>query len=477
MKKLIITLAAVLCTITAAAYADEPEIKLIVDNKIVQTETVSVNYRTLVPVRALMESTGAEVVWDEATQGIAITRGENNINLQIDNTSMTSNGETVTLDAAPVLYNDTTTYVPLRAICEAFNFNVDWDENTKTILISAPDGDPYVDVYGVTTAEFNENAGLSPEDFHEQTGLDYEAFKDKSVVYTNNSIPVAITAANNEMTVEQIRDMLGLAELSPDTPWGVAVGEASLRNAMPVIAGAEYSDELFEMFKAAYGLGNEYTGDTKYKYVRTIIETAAYESYLAELEQQAQAPQTPQYPDEQQLAEYEKMLPELCKNKISFTIILNDGGIMKGELYPDLAKETVANFVKLCDEKFYDGLIFHRVIDKFMIQGGGYDKDFKEKPADAIPGEFYMNGYINPLKHEKGVISMARTNDPNSATSQFFIMDEASPHLDGNYAAFGKITEGLEVINRISECETGTNELGMSDVPVKPIVIKSIRID
>ena len=165
-------------------------------------------------------------------------------------------------------------------------------------------------------------------------------------------------------------------------------------------------------------------------------------------------------------------------NKITFTIELEDGGIMKGELYPDVAPETVSNFVKLAKEGFYTGLIFHRVIPGFMIQGGGMDKDMNPKETASIKGEFKTNGFDNELKHTRGVISMARTQDPNSASSQFFIMHQDYPSLDGQYAAFGKITEGLDVVDRIAESETTTfPELGMQDVPVEPIIIKSITID
>ncbi len=162
---------------------------------------------------------------------------------------------------------------------------------------------------------------------------------------------------------------------------------------------------------------------------------------------------------------------DLYADPIRFTIEMEDGGVMKGELYPKLAPATVDNFVKLAKEGFYDGLIFHRVIPGFMIQGGGYDQKMKEKPADAIKGEFTSNGFTNELKHTRGVISMARTNDPDSASSQFFIMHADAPHLDGEYAAFGKITAGLDIIDEIAETETATN-----DIPVNPQVIKSITI-
>lgn len=169
---------------------------------------------------------------------------------------------------------------------------------------------------------------------------------------------------------------------------------------------------------------------------------------------------------------------KLYADPIAFSIELENGGVMKGELYPNLAPATVSNFVKLAKSGFYDGLIFHRVIKDFMIQGGGYDKDMNIMDSEMIPGEFNSNGFTNPLKHTKGVISMARTSAPNSASSQFFIMHKDSPHLDGEYAAFGKITEGLEYIDEIAEAKTTEyQEYGMSDVPEEPIIIKTIKID
>ncbi len=169
---------------------------------------------------------------------------------------------------------------------------------------------------------------------------------------------------------------------------------------------------------------------------------------------------------------------KLYADAIGFTIELENGGVMKGELYPNLAPKTVENFVKLANDNFYDGLIFHRVIKDFMIQGGGYDENMTPKDTDAIVGEFAANGFENPLLHTKGVISMARTNDPNSASSQFFIMHEDSPHLDGMYAAFGKVTEGLEYVDEIAQTPTTVYaEYGMTDVPAEPIIIKTISVE
>lgn len=169
---------------------------------------------------------------------------------------------------------------------------------------------------------------------------------------------------------------------------------------------------------------------------------------------------------------------ELYADAVGFTIELENGGVMKGELYPNLAPVTVKNFIKLAKDNFYDGLIFHRVIKGFMIQGGGYDTNMIPRETESIKGEFAANGFENELKHTKGVISMARTEVPDSASSQFFIMHEDAPHLDGNYAAFGRIIEGFDIIDEIATAETGVYaEYGIPNVPVEQIVIKTIDIE
>ncbi len=151
-------------------------------------------------------------------------------------------------------------------------------------------------------------------------------------------------------------------------------------------------------------------------------------------------------------------------------------GSMTAELYPEKAPETVKNFVALAKDGFYEGLIFHRVISGFMIQGGGFDESFSQKRAKAIKGEFRSNGFTgNDIRHTRGVLSMARTSDPDSASSQFFIMHADAPHLDGAYAAFGRVTEGLEVIDAVASVKVG-NYGYFSDVPVDPVVIKSVKI-
>ena len=150
---------------------------------------------------------------------------------------------------------------------------------------------------------------------------------------------------------------------------------------------------------------------------------------------------------------------------------MENGGKMTLELYPETAPITVENFEKLANEGFYDGLIFHRVIAGFMIQGGDPEGTGMGGPGYSIKGEFAMNGVKNDLKHTRGVISMARSMNPNSAGSQFFIMHMDAPHLDGQYAAFGKMTEGFETLDEIAETKTG-----FADRPMFDMTIKSIRV-
>ena len=154
------------------------------------------------------------------------------------------------------------------------------------------------------------------------------------------------------------------------------------------------------------------------------------------------------------------------------TITMANGDIMKAELYPDIAPITVNNFISLIQKNFYDGLTFHRIIPGFMIQGGDPEGIGIGGPGYSIKGEFSMNGVPNDLAHTEGVLSMARAMDPNSAGSQFFIMHKTSPHLDGQYAAFGKLIEGLDVVDRIAA--TPTN---YQDAPLTPVVIESMTVE
>ena len=158
-------------------------------------------------------------------------------------------------------------------------------------------------------------------------------------------------------------------------------------------------------------------------------------------------------------------------------IVVKDYGTMTAELYPEKAPKTVANFLKLIEEGFFEGLIFHRVIKGFMIQGGGYTEDMEHKECDSIRGEFKANGFMqNDLKHTRGVLSMARTSDPDSASSQFFVMHMDAPHLDAQYAGFGKVTEGLDVLDAIASVKTGNYGWYMQDVPKTPVVIEKMVV-
>jgi len=161
---------------------------------------------------------------------------------------------------------------------------------------------------------------------------------------------------------------------------------------------------------------------------------------------------------------------------IDIEIDMDNGGVIMAELYPNVAPITVANFVKLINENFFDGTIFHRVYPGFMIQGGGYLADGTLKQADSIKGEFSSNGVKNTLSHTRGVLSMARTSDPNSASSQFFIMVADNTGLDGDYAAFGEVTSGMDVVDAIVNTPNDQSEDGVAGKPLTDQVIKTIKI-
>ena len=156
----------------------------------------------------------------------------------------------------------------------------------------------------------------------------------------------------------------------------------------------------------------------------------------------------------------------------TFKITMENGGVMEGELYPETAPQSVYNFIELANKGFYNGLIFHRVIPGFMIQGGCPEGTGMGGPGYCIKGEFIFNGVKNQLKHKRGVLSMARSQSPNSGGSQFFVMHQNAPHLDGQYAAFGKVTAGLEVVDAIAGVATNA-----SDRPREDQKIASITVD
>lgn len=161
--------------------------------------------------------------------------------------------------------------------------------------------------------------------------------------------------------------------------------------------------------------------------------------------------------------------------KITFT--MENGSKMVAELYPEIAPNTVRNFISLVKKGFYDGLIFHRVIPGFMIQGGDPDGRGTGGPGYSIRGEFLMNGVVNELKHTRGVLSMARAQHPDSAGSQFFIMSDAAPHLDGQYAAFGKVIEGLETIDEIISVPTDMMDKPLEDQKIRSVTAETFDVD
>ena len=159
------------------------------------------------------------------------------------------------------------------------------------------------------------------------------------------------------------------------------------------------------------------------------------------------------------------------------TFEMENGDIMKAELYPEIAPNTVNNFISLVQNGFYDGLIFHRVIRGFMIQGGCPDGTGMGGPGYTIKGEFSHNGFANDLRHTEGVLSMARAMHPDSAGSQFFIMHKNSPHLDGAYAAFGKITEGMDIVNKIAETATDYSDRPLEEQKMKKVTVDTMGVE
>ena len=159
------------------------------------------------------------------------------------------------------------------------------------------------------------------------------------------------------------------------------------------------------------------------------------------------------------------------------TFTMADGGIIKAELYPEIAPVSVNNFISLIQKNYYNGLIFHRVIRGFMIQGGDPNGTGTGGPGYSIPGEFAINGFENNLKHTEGVLSMARAMHPDSAGSQFFIMHRTSPHLDGQYAAFGKVIEGMDVVNKIAETKTDYSDRPLEDQVMQTVTVDTFGVD
>lgn len=215
-----------------------------------------------------------------------------------------------------------------------------------------------------------------------------------------------------------------------------------------------------------FGAAVSWNGDT-----RTAMIDAQMPSYTY-TDEEAEAYVGYEYGMSSVYEEYDRYLKGETK-KVNATITLDDDGKIELELYPELAPVTVNNFVSLAKSGYYTGLTFHRVIEGFMIQGGGIYANGNEPETAVTPitGEFLENGILNFIPHTEGVISMARTRVPDSATSQFFIVHKDTPYLNGSYAAFGKVTSGMEVVNKIAEVETDS-----MDMPVEAVIIKSIEI-
>ncbi len=257
-------------------------IKLISDNKIIDTETVVVSERVLIPVRKLLESVNATVDWDNATKRVDLTRNGKKISMHIGSNILVTSDGNKEMDVAPILHNGNTTYAPIRAIAEEFDLSVDWDNGTKTILITSPEGCPYVDFYdGMTVEEALEEFDVSPDEFKAETGLDYYEYKDTLYIQAENDVATGFVAKSNDMTFEELKDYMRFDDtITPDTPWGITVGSISFGDYINAFLAPEsYGltvEEVFNQIKNAYNLGNEYTSETKFRYIRTVIDTIDY---------------------------------------------------------------------------------------------------------------------------------------------------------------------------------------------------------
>lgn len=303
---------------------------------------------------------------------------------------------------------DDRTLVPLRAVSNALGCGVAWDEETRGITIVRAGEDYTQDIYML----------LSWIDKPRAFKLSGSALADGTVM----DVAPQIIEDRTFVPIRAIAELFG-ATVSWDGDTRTAIIDAD----MP---GYTYTDEEAEILV---------------DYERAM--NSVYDIYDKYLKGES--------------------------DKINAVITLEDDSKIELELYPELAPITVDNFVSLAKSGYYTGLTFHRVIEGFMIQGGGFYADGNESETELTPitGEFLQNGILNFIPHTEGVISMARTNVADSATGQFFIMHKTSPHLDGSYAAFGKVTSGMEVVNKIAAVETDS-----MDKPVEAVIIKSIEI-
>lgn len=243
---------------------------------------------------------------------------------------------------------------------------------------------------------------------------------------------------------------------------GYALGGSTVMDAVPQII----NDRTYVPVRAVaelLGTQVDWNADTRTAVITGTVTSGATDEFAEDLS----------YFEREMLKKYDAYsdyvdgTPKTKKVEITLT----DGGKIDVELYPELAPVTVENFLKLAEQGYYNGLIFHRVIPGFMIQGGGMDSEGNMPKAETIQGEFISNGIFNVIPHERGVISMARATDKNSASGQFFIMHADSPHLDGDYAAFGRVTSGIEYVDKIAEVQTDENDKPMTDCVIEKIEV------
>ena len=336
--------------------------------------------------------------------------------VQASDITVKVNGEEIHPEMAPVIVEERT-LVPLRAVSEALGCDVSWDADTKGITLC--DGNNLYFTWIDKDHAFKTSA----------TALEDTTVMDVSPTIMNDYTMVPLRA---------ISEMFG-ATVNWDGGASTVTIDYTKKNVEEGLA------KKFETYEKVLNSDNSLETQKQ-------VLNQKYDAY--------------------------KGYADGTGNVVNAEIQLEDGGNIELELYPDIAPKTVANFVKLANEKFYNGLVFHRVIKDFMIQGGGYDTDMTQHETDTITGEFLQNGSFNMIPHERGVISMARTAmSMDSASSQFFIMHRDSPSLNGQYAAFGKVTSGMEYVDKIAETETHSlTDMGMDDVPVQTQIIKTIII-
>jgi len=432
----------VVSTLAVVSASTEREIFVINDGEMVRFDVQPqiINDRTMVPMRAIYEAMGATVSWDETTQTASGTKDGVTVSMTIGNPEMSVNGETLLMDAPPVII-DGRTLAPARFVAEAFGSNVEWDTNARLVMIYNTDMPVYAAFPHIP--DFGKCYGIEPVSQFVRSNfayISYELFREDINQYTLGKYDDTLRALNyvedtegfeNEMTELDgkikrfIRNDKDMAEFFVWTELDSAEGVLCVEVIIPTCTDEEVI-EMENYYRESMGL----TADISYPFEITTTR---------------------------------EMIPAVIE--------VENYGTIELELYPDIAPITVSNFQYLANRGFYDGLIFHRVIEGFMIQGGCPEGTGVGGPGYEIKGEFLANGVENSLEHKKGVISMARKRGYNSAGSQFFIMHADAPHLDGEYAAFGRVSKGMEIVDRIASVATDA-----SDRPDADIVIKTIRV-